>query len=303
MKLCTAFFLALSAAFAGAPAAIGVVSASGYFDLEGSRIWGNSTLFEGADVQTTEASSELALPNGVKVHLAAHSAVRVWKDRIELTRGSGQVLAPATFTVRTGAVSVEGTRYRVGLHPDARLEVTSLAGSARVLSSNRTLLATVPAGRNLTFAMQQPMTRSGCLLYKGNGFILQVDDSPEVLQLTGPSLAQNLGNRVQVTGVPSAAPATISPAATILNVSELTLRAPGGCLTAASNLSAQTSMPAVPSPAPQTAAAQPTAPPAEATIARSGLSTGAKVGIVGAIAGGGAGAALALSGKKKSTSP
>jgi hypothetical protein len=33
------------------------------------------------------------------------------------------------------------------------------------------------------------------------------------------------------------------------------------------------------------------------------MSTGAKVAIVGAIAGGGAGAAIALSGKKSSTSP
>jgi hypothetical protein len=156
----------------------------------------------------------------------------------------------------------------------------------------------------MSFAMQQAVARAGCLVYKGTGFILQVDDSPEVLQLAGGPLAENVGNRITVTGVPAANAATISPATMILNVTELALRAPGGCLTAAAALNAQTTVPTSAPGTPTAAAAKPGAPvPDLPTVAKAGLSTGAKVAIIGAVAGGGAGAALALGGKKSSTSP
>lgn len=296
MKLPAALVLLSSAAFAAAPA-IGVVTASGQFQLEGSRIWGNSTLFDGTKIVTTDASSELALTNGVKVQLAAGSSARVWKGRLELERGTGQVTSPSGFQVNAGGMTVEGARYRVGLQ-GARIEVAALTGSARVLGSLGHVLAAVPVGRSMNFAMQQAVTRAGCLVYKAPGFILQVDNSPEVLQLSGGPLAQNVGNRVEVTGAPAATAATISPATTIINVTSLTLRASGGCLTTAAALNAQTS---VPSGTPATAAAPTSNVPA--TAASTGMSTGAKVAIVAAVGGGAAGAAIALSSNKSSTSP
>ncbi len=308
MKLRSAVFASLfaSTVFAGAPA-IGVATASGPFQLEGSRIWGNSTLFEGAKIETTDASSELKLSNGVKVQLAAGSSARIWKNRVELERGVGQVTSSNSFPVTVGGMTVEGSRYRVGVTSEARIEVAALTGNARVLGARGTLVGSVPAGRNLSFAMQQTLTRTGCLLYKNTGFILQVDDSPEVLQLTGGNLQPNLGNHVQIVGVPTGANATINPASQVLSVSAVTLQSNGGCLTAAAALTAQTTMPTATTPvtpgatAPATTAgAAKSAPP---VLKSAGMSTGAKVAIVGAIGGGGAGAAIALSGKKKSTSP
>ncbi len=305
MKLFAAFALLSSAAFAAAP--IGVATASGQFRLEGSRIWGNSTLFDGAKIETTDATSELALASGVKIQLGAGSSARIWKGRLELERGTGQVTASSAFLVNAGGLSVQGSRYRVGLLPGARLEVASLTGNAKVLGSRGDLLAAVPVGRNMSFAMQQTVTRAGCLVYKGNGFILQVDDSADVWQLIGGPLAENVGNRIMVTGSFGLNAPTISPATLIVNVTSLLLRSTGGCLTAAAALSAQTSVPAGTTPAPTAVATTPAPPasttPSTATVARTGMSTGAKVGIIAAIGGGGAGAALALGGKKSSTSP
>jgi hypothetical protein len=170
------------------------------------------------------------------------------------------------------------------------------------------------------FAWQSPCRRSGgaehelryaagdhargCLVYKSPGFILQVDDSPEVLQLAGGPLNQRVGNRVEVTGTPSPTAATIVPATILLNVSNLTIRATGGCLTTAAALNAQTSVPAGTTPASPTVGANPTPAGAKApVVVKTGMSTAAKVGIIGAVAGGGAGAAIALGGKKSSTSP
>jgi hypothetical protein len=153
------------------------------------------------------------------------------------------------------------------------------------------------------FAQQQPLTRTGCLLYKTNGFILQVDDSAEVLQLTGANLQTNLGNHVQITGVPAGS-ANINPATQTIAVRSVALQSAGGCLTAAAALTAQTTMPPAGAPAAPNAPASTAGPTGKsAPVAKSGgMSAGAKVAIVGAVAGGGAGAALALGGKK-STSP
>ncbi len=266
--------------------------------MEGSRIWGNSTLFDGAKIVTNEASSELALSNGVKIQLAAGSSARVWKGRLELERGTGQVTGPSTFQVGAGGMTVDGLRYRVGLQ-EARLEVASLTGDARVRGSLGNLLAAVPAGRNMNFAMQQVVTRAGCLVYKAPGYIMQVDDSAEVVQLTGNALTQNVGNRVEITGTASATAPTVSPATTLISVNTIAVRATGGCLTTAAALNAQTT---VPSGVPTATTPAPTAPQSPAATS-GGMSTGAKVAIVAAIGGGGAGAALALGGKKKSTSP
>jgi hypothetical protein len=300
VKLPAALLLFASFAFAATP--IGVVTASGAFQMEGSRIWGNSTLFDGAKIVTTDASSELALSSGVKIQLAAGSSARVWKGRLDLERGTGQVTAPSSFQVGAGGMTVDGSRYRVGLQ-GSRVEVASFSGDARVRGSLGNVLAAVPAGRNMNFAMQQVVTRAGCLVYKAPGFLMQVDNSAEVIQLTGNALPQNVGNRVEITGTASATAPTVSPATTLINVTTIAIRATGGCLTTAAALNAQTSAPAgTPTAATPTASTPvPTAPEAPAATS-GGLSTGAKIGIIAAIGGGGAGAAIALGGKKSSTS-
>ncbi len=56
------------------------------------------------------------------------------------------------------------------------------------------------AGGNQSFAMQQTITRTGCLVYRANGYLFQADNTAEVLQLIGGPLAENVGNRVAVTG-------------------------------------------------------------------------------------------------------
>ncbi len=89
-------------------------------------------------------------------------------------------------------------------------------------------------------------------------------------------------------------------ATSVMNVTSVQMRSQGGCLTAASALSAQTE---APQGASSTAASTATKPPVESTGGGGGMSTGAKVGIIVAIAGGGAGAAIALAGHKGSTSP
>jgi hypothetical protein len=288
-------FAVLSASMFAATPAIGIVTASGHFTLQGSEVWGNATLFEGATIETTSASSQLALRNGVKVQLAAGSRARVFADRLTLDRGVGQVAAAVPFEIDAAALRIQGVGMRVGI--GETVDVVALSGVAKVSGKADLLLAAIPSGRRMSFAPQAAQTgalkRDGCLLYKDNHFILQDENTQEVVELNGQNLAPNLGNRVEITGTASTAKPAVSIAASVLNVSAVSPRSQGGCLVVASTLDARTEMPPPGG-----------APAATQTAKAGGMSTAAKAAIWIGVIGGGAGAGIAvLESSKKSTSP
>jgi len=290
-----------------APQTIGIVTASGHFSVDGSSVWGNATLFDGATVETGAASSELALRNGVKVQLGMESRARVWNNRLLLVKGVGQVNAPSTFDVGVAGFNVQagGARIRVGLSD--RVEVSSYSGIAHVAGASGLELASISPGRSVSFAMQAAqagsVARTGCMVYRDGRFLLQDQTTQEVIELNGPDLAPNVGNRVEVRGTVSTARPSLPVATAVLNVAAVAPRAQGGCLSVAAALDARTDVPANAAAAARTPGpVQPTQPAPLPKAAGTGLSTGAKVGIIAAI-GGGAGAGIYFATKKKSTSP
>jgi hypothetical protein len=145
------------------------------------------------------------------------------------------------------------------------------------------------------------VTRTGCMVYKDGRFLLQDQTTQEVIELNGPDLATNVGNRVDVRGTVATARPTIPVATVVLNVASVAPRAQGGCLSVASALDARTDVPAT-AAAPATGPAKPAQPVPQPSAQGGGLSTGAKVAIIAGV-GGGAGAGIYFATKKKSTSP
>jgi len=306
------------AGFAASPSpakssAIGMVTASGHFTLDRSEVWGNATLFDGGKIETHTASSEAALRNGVKIQLGSASSVSVNENRLTLIKGVSQVVAPASYEVDAGGLAIRSaagnSRVRVAWVAGGTLEVTALSGTARVANRAGLVLASVPAGRQMTFAMQAAagvVTRTGCLLSKDGRFLIQDQNTQEVLEVRGNDLASNVGNRVIATGTFSVLRPALVIATGILNASSVTLQQTGGCLSVAAALDAQTEPTNAAAAATPPVTNQPAAAPGQSTpakVAKTGMSTGAKVAIVAVVAGGGAGAAIALAGSKKSTSP
>jgi hypothetical protein len=289
---------------------IGIITASGHFTLDRSQVWGNATLFSGEKVETDTASSQATLRNGVTIQLASASSASVSENRLMLWKGAGQVAAPESYEIEAGGLAIRsasGTgRLRVGWSAGGEIEVSALTGSARVANAGTgVVLASIPAGRRMNFAMQAgaggTVTRTGCLLYKDGHFLMQDQNTQEVVELLGQNLAANLGNRVTVTGNAGSARPTLNIATSLLNATNVVAQQQGGCLSVAAALDAQTTVtnvPAGPNAPPSPGASKPPLPSAS-----TGMSTGAKVGIAVAVVGGGVGAALALSGKKSSTSP
>ena len=289
--------------------AIGVVTASGHFMLDRSEVWGNATLFDGGKIETGAASSEAALRNGVKIQLASASSATVGENQLTLTKGTGQVAATEDYKITAGGLAIRSAtgaaRVRVAWLAGGAVEVTALSGAARVASRTGLVLASIPAGRRMDFAMQAAagvVTRTGCLLSKDGRFLLQDQNTQEVLEIRGNDLAAQVGNRVTINGAASALRPALAIASGMVNASTVTLQETGGCLSVAAALDAQTEPT---NAAAGTAPSQPAAAPAKAPVStpKTGMSTGAKVAIIAVIGGGGAGAAIALAGKKSSTSP
>src|ERR1041385_1337792 len=134
---------------------IGVVTASGHFNVEGSQVWGNATLFDGTTIETSSASSELALGNGVKVQLAAGSRARIWQNRLGLEKGVAQLAAPASFEARVS--------------DQARLIRAPYRGIAMQAAPGQ-------------------VTHAGCMVYKDGHFLLQDQTTQDVIEIVGRDL-------------------------------------------------------------------------------------------------------------------
>ena len=311
------FFLVLAGAVTAmaAPPVIGMITASGHFTLDRSEVWGNATLFDGASVETTSASSDVTLRSGVRVQLGGSSRASISGRRMILRQGASQVSAAAPYEVDAGSFQVRpaGTdaRMTVAYVSGGAIEVAALRGEARVALPGGALLASVGAGQSRIFALQNAAGRSvvhkGCLVTKEGHYEIQDQDTEEVVEITGtPSLLNPaVGNRVTATGTASAARPSVTPATSVMLASAVAIDQRGGCLSVAAALNASTEAgQAVPPPAAPAGAGGAGAPSqAPKAAGGGGMSTGAKIGIIAAVAGGGAGAAIALAGHKGSTSP
>jgi len=74
---------------------IGVAVAEGSFRVDNSEVYGNTTLFDGAVVQTEKSSSRLQLKDGTRMDLGADSRARIFEKRTTLEQGQGVHDVPA----------------------------------------------------------------------------------------------------------------------------------------------------------------------------------------------------------------
>ena len=81
-------------------------------------------------------------------------------------------------------------------------------------------------------------------------FILQDDATQEVVEVIGPDLALNVGNRVEVSGTAATTRPAVSIATSALIVTSVAPRSQGGCLSVAAALDARADTAAVTAPPP-----------------------------------------------------
>ena len=278
---------------------IGMVTGSAAFYVNGASVSGNATLFEGAIVKTAATPSRVQLENGAALQLSPNSQARIFANRIVLESGWGDFRSSGGSRVEARGLSVgageAGSTGRVAVHGKNLVQVAAATGMLRVYNPSGILVANVRAGRALDFDPQVGSSESnvtGCLLKKEGKWVIFDEVSQMLYELTGSGFEREWGNRIQVTGTARAATGAAAGSTQVIQVKESKLVGTGGCLTIASQTNSQ-----LPGQEPPT---QPrVAGPASTTPKTSGggMSAGAKIAIAAVVIGGGAGAAIALSGK------
>jgi hypothetical protein len=232
-----AMALMLAVAAAAAPV-IGIVTAKGSFRVDNSAVAGNATLFEGSLVETGAADSVMDLHSGARIGLGSSSIARFFGDHVILEKGTGQLEKGENFRVEARGLTIQPetgkSTARVTLAGGARVEVAAAAGSFRVLNDRGVLVANVAAGRAIAFEQQPANTPSkltGCLVARGVHYLLTDETTSVTVELGGPGLDKETGNRVEVTGGMDPTATPVSDASQFIRVSgikRLQKGCPGG---------------------------------------------------------------------------
>jgi hypothetical protein len=218
----------LGVGMAGSPV-IGTAMTKGPFRVDNATVSGNATLFEGSILETATASSSVQLSSGARFLLGADSRGRLFGDRLVLEKGAtnlengpGFHLVALGLTIQpdrgtsAALVSFDGTR---------RVRVVSSRGGLRVLNSSGQVIANLAPGTALAFepqAVSSEITRVTGKLENLSGHYVLVDEVTHiVVEVVGPGVAKEVGNRVEIFGAADRAATPISDATQLIRVREL----------------------------------------------------------------------------------
>lgn len=278
---------ALVSSFAAAPV-IGIATAKGGFLIDNAPVRGNTTLFEGAMVETSAATSLVQLQGGARMHLGSASRGRVYSDRLVLEKGEGRMDNALHYRIEARSLQImpdssEATAH-VALQGSSRITVAALAGMVRVTTAEGTLLARLEPGTALQFEPQAaggaaPFAVTGCLAAVGNSFILKDETTQvsfEVRAAPDLELSSLAGKRIEVTANGPKGTRPVAGAAEVIYANQVKL-IEGAC-------------------------PMPAASPAPGTKRTAGMSGATKAVIAGVVIGGAAGGiALGLTGEETRT--
>jgi len=232
-------------AVAASPA-IGTIVTQGAFRLNHATLIHNATLFEGATIETGSATSRMDLSSGTRLELGSDSRGRFFGDHLVLERGQSIIDKAQGFRVEARGLTIlpdtGASTGRILLPGSTRVQVSALTGSFRVLNSRGIVVARVPSGRALVLEPQsaEGLTRlTGRLVTRGGHYLLTDETTNVTVELAAKkSLANELGRRVEVTGLndPMATPA--SDATQVIEVAQVTPAPPPATAPAGSGGSA-----------------------------------------------------------------
>jgi hypothetical protein len=206
IRAATVFLVTLSVSSELSPAAqrhIGVAVSQTVFGLNGLRVPGNATVYEGDALETTTSVCRVYLNNGEWGIFSKGSRCHLFARHVDIEAGSGRIFGYAAtargLSVRpdtgaTGTVSVTGKI----------VEVAALTGNLHVYNSRGTIIANLAPGRILNLepgSEEQSGTYSlsGCVV-EVKGKSLMTDPTTNVtVELRGTKIPA--GHPAKITGI------------------------------------------------------------------------------------------------------
>src|SRR5215813_13096781 len=139
--------------FSATGSAIGMVMTIGNFRVDDSRVWGNTTLFDGSVIETARAVSQVQLNSGIQMHLGAATRARIFQHRLVLDEGLGEMDAVRGFAVEARSLRITGAsedaRARVRIDYGRRVLVAAVRGSLRISNGAGMVVARLAPGEAL----------------------------------------------------------------------------------------------------------------------------------------------------------
>jgi hypothetical protein len=223
---------------AAADTSIGMAVTNGSFHVNHSRVWGNTTLFDGSIIETAKSPSQLQLKGGAQMRLSTETRVQVYHQKLVLEAGLGQLESAAEYEVeaRSLRITTADTHSvaRIRLDGDRKVMVAAVRGTVRVKNASGLLVANVEAGKSLDFEPQAagaaaPTRVSGCLLTKAGKIVVVDQTTNTLIELQGTGLDREIGNHVEITGSAADGATSVPGASQLIRVAGLKQVSKGGC--------------------------------------------------------------------------
>ena len=224
------------------PRYIGTANCPEHFWVDSAGVINHATIFENSIVETESAPVKLQIGSDVRLLLDAHSRAQVNEKHLVLERGRTQLDSGKGYGIEARSIRVSlgksVGRALVSVDAAGVVEVAALGGTVRVENAEGIAVANVAAGRGVELRLGQTSeaaTLTGCIVKTGTAYTLRDEASAVTVELRGADIANDVGRRVQVTGV--IAPSQHALAAADQVVRAKAIRVLGaGCGTAAEPL-------------------------------------------------------------------
>jgi hypothetical protein len=201
------------------PRYIGTASCAGNFWVDSAGISNHATIFENSTIETEDAAARVQIAGEVRIVVDARSRARVYQDhlvlengRVQLDSGKGYRIDARTIRVM---LSKPGARAIVTAGASGEVEVAALGATVRIANAEGVAVANVAAGRAVELRLGQTSEASvltGCVVKEGSVYTLRDEVSAITVELRGREVANQVGQRVQVTGAVVPAQRALAPA-------------------------------------------------------------------------------------------
>jgi hypothetical protein len=203
----------------GEPRYIGTASCAGTFWVDSAGVSNHATIFENSTVETEGAPARLQIASEVRIVIDTRSRVRVYQDHLVLEKGRVELDSGKDYRIEARTIHVlpskPGARAIVTARASGEVEVAALGAMVRVANAEGVAVANVAAGHAVDLRLGQTSEASvltGCVVEDRGAYTLRDEVSRVNVELRGQAVANQVGQRVQVTGAMVPAQRALAPA-------------------------------------------------------------------------------------------